>query len=273
MRDEEKQNLSQGSKVQSYLRKKWVFPAIYLASAALILTGVLWFQNSNDQTSPAEVEEPSQSDVSYSDEEAVPVNMAEEFFQMPAENENSVFIQKHFYDYDATTEEQQAALVFYNNTYYQNTGIDLATENGEAFEVVASASGTVVKAEKDSLLGNVVEIEHEDGIVTVYQSLENVKVEQGAEVEQGQVLGTAGRNVYNQEAGIHAHFEIRSNDVAVNPVDYLNKPLSQLVEDAKQQEQQSVTEDEKQEEQPVMEEPTEQPQEQEEATDTDNQGA
>ena len=45
MREEEKNQSSQG--VKKLLKKRWAYPAIYIASAALILTGVLWFQNSS----------------------------------------------------------------------------------------------------------------------------------------------------------------------------------------------------------------------------------
>ena len=46
MREEEKKQASPANLgLRRMFRKRWVFPAIYLASAALILTGVLWFQN------------------------------------------------------------------------------------------------------------------------------------------------------------------------------------------------------------------------------------
>ncbi|OEH93332.1 M23 family metallopeptidase [Bacillus solimangrovi] len=244
MRDEEKQILSKGSKWQRMLRKKWVFPAIYLASAALILTAVLWFQNGRDNATIIPEEEQEQTKVSYRNEEAVPVNLTEESLLMPVENEDLVVIHKGFYDFDSTEEEQQAALVFYNNTYHQSTGIDLVTESGESFEVLASASGTVITAEKDALLGNVVEVKHDNGIVTMYQSLEDVRVEAGQEVEQGQAIGIAGSNVFNQDAGVHVHFEIRANGVAVNPVDYLGQPLSEIVADMENgTEEERVTEE------------------------------
>ena len=47
MREEENKRSSQGSSVKRFFKKRWVFPAIYIASAAIILTGVLWFQSSD----------------------------------------------------------------------------------------------------------------------------------------------------------------------------------------------------------------------------------
>lgn len=231
MREEEKIT-SLDSKWKRIIRKKWVLPSVYIASAALILTGVLWYQAAtgslfgDNEANDAKNVADQYSDLSQQD--AVPVNATEENFKMPVLDEKSVVIKKQFYDNDASSEEQEAALVFYNNTYYPSTGIDIAQENGESFDVVASLSGTVVRAENDSILGNVIEIEHENGVTTYYQSLDEMHVEAGASVDQGDVIGTAGTSVYNKDAGVHVHFEIRQNNEPVNPVDFFNKPLSSL---------------------------------------------
>jgi hypothetical protein len=56
----------------------------------------------------------------------------------------------------------------------------------------------------------------------------NVKV--GDQVEQGDALAKAGESLFNEEAGVHVHFEIRKDGMPVNPLDYFNKPLSSLQE-------------------------------------------
>jgi len=269
MREEEKIT-SLDSKWKRIIRKKWVLPSVYIASAALILTGVLWYQAAtgnlwgDDDVNDANNVADQYSDLSQQD--AVPVNAAAENFKMPVLDEKSVVIKKQFYDYDASSEEQEAALVFYNNTYYPSTGIDIAQENGESFDVVASLSGTVVRAENDSILGNVIEIEHENGVTTYYQSLDEMHVEAGASVDQGDVIGTAGTSVYNKDAGIHVHFEIRQNNEPVNPVDYFNKPVSSL---EKSDENNAKTEEST--EQPNAEGSTETPST-EKATETEQPG-
>ena len=75
-----------------------------------------------------------------------------------------------------------------------------------------------------------IEIEHENGIVTRYQSVKDMKVKVGDKVKQGQALATAGKSLINEEAGVHVHFEIRKDGIPVNPEDYLDKPLSTLQE-------------------------------------------
>ncbi len=245
MREEEKQ-FSQKSKWQQLLRKKWFYPAVYIASAAIILTAVLWYQGASNQEVQPEAPGQTESDgvAYYKNEDVVPVNLSEENVKMPVLKEEKVKITKQFYDAAAPQEQQENALVFYNNTYRQSTGIDIAAESGETFDVVAALSGTVVKVENDSLLGNVVEVEHEDGVTTHYQSLEDVAVETGAFVSQGELIGKAGRNVYNKDAGIHTHFEVRKDGEPINPEDVFNKPLSDVLNEMKQELEEKQASDE-----------------------------
>jgi len=229
MREEEKKRTSQGSKFQQFFRKKWVFPAIYLVSAAVILTAVLWYQaiRNNDAN---DLSTDDGTDVSYNEDQSVEVNQSVENFKMPAIDPDAVKVVTNFYDFNASEKEQETALVFHNNTYHPNQGIDIASNDGKAFEVTASLSGTVAKAEKDSLLGYVVEIEHENGVKTIYQSLADTKVQAGDKVEQGEIIGQAGKSQFNKDAGVHVHFEIRKDGKAYNPLNYMDEPLTSLTE-------------------------------------------
>jgi stage II sporulation protein Q len=200
MREEEKKQSSQG--VKRFLKKRWAYPAIYIASAALILTGVLWFQNSStDQAIDSEKFNYNASDVPGNDfgEPSVEVNRSLENVVLPLSKLNSEksVIQTKFYDDNLKTEEQEAALVVYQNQYHPNTGIDLTVKDSEAFEVVAALSGTVTRVQDDALLGNVIEIDHEDGIVTQYQSVKDIQVKVGDSIKQGQTLATAGNSLIN----------------------------------------------------------------------------
>jgi stage II sporulation protein Q len=227
MKEEEKKRNSSNSKMQRFFRKRWVFPAIYLIAAAIILTGVLWFQNSGNDVGGSK--DKSEANTSYkNDQPAVPVSKTAENFVLPALNSSEVVIAKEYYESDATKEKQEAALVYYDNTYRQNRGIDIAAKDGKSFDVVASLSGTVAKVNQDPILGFVVEIEHEKGVVTVYQSLADVKVKAGDAVDQGQVIAKASKSLYDEEVGIHAHFEIRKDGIAVNPLKYVDKPIASL---------------------------------------------
>ena len=224
MREEENKRSSQSSSAKRFFKKRWVFPAIYIASAAIILTGVLWYQASGSKTDKYDYKS---TDIAGKKNQApaVEVNKALENFKMPVAMEKAPVIKTKFYDFNAKPEDQEAALVYYDNTYNQSTGVDITVKNGEAFDVLASLSGTVTRVEEDAVLGNVIEIEHDNGVVTQYQSVKEIKVKVGDEVKQGQVLAKAGQSLFNEKAGTHVHFEIRKDGVAVNPTNYFNKSL------------------------------------------------
>lgn len=224
MREEEKKLTS---KIQRILKKRWALPAIYISSAALILALVFIIQNSFTNT--ANNDKPEESAGQNVNEPAVEVNSSLEKIQMPVTDVASSVIKKQFYDVNADEKEQEAALVFYNNRYEPNKGIDIAVKDGKPFDVIASLSGNVTKVQEDSLLGNVIEVDHGDGVVTRYQSVTDIKVAVGDEVKQGDVIATASKSQINQEAGTHVHFEIRKDDVAVNPIEFIDKQVSAIL--------------------------------------------
>lgn len=234
MNDDKKSHLQKEgpSKFQRLLRKRWFYPALYLGVAAIVIASVLWMQTGT------KVADQDRDETAHNyDEEAIPTAQQQEVFVEPVLAKD-VEVRTPFYDVEASAEDQESALVFYNNKYHQNQGIDYALKSGEAFDVTASLSGTVTKAEKDALLGHVIELKHSNGVTTVYHSLANIDVKEGDKVEQGDVLGEAGKSTFNKEAGIHAHFEIRKDGVAVNPLDYFGKSATSIPdrEEAEKQE-------------------------------------
>lgn len=252
MREEENKRSSQGSKVKRFFKKRWVFPAIYIASAAIILTGVLWYQSAANNTDKYNYK--STDLTGKKNPPAVEVNKGLENFKMPVAKLESAKIKTQFYDFNAKEEDQESALVFYNNTYSPNTGIDITMDDGKTFDVTASLSGTVTRVDnEDAVLGNVIEIEHANGIVTQYQSVQDIKVKEGDEVKQGDVLAKAGQSQFNEKAGTHVHFEIRKNGVAVNPTKFFDKPVSALEEEKVSNEKKSMETPNFKKEQPKME--------------------
>ncbi|MEK3798655.1 M23 family metallopeptidase [Peribacillus sp. FSL H8-0477] len=232
MREEEK-NTSQKSRFQRILKKRWTMPAIYLASAAIILSAVLWYQNSDNQTAENGKDKETAETAKDFNQPSVEVNSKLESIKMPVADASATVIKKNFYDKNADKAEQEAALVYYNNRYEPNKGIDVAARDNKAFDVVASISGEVTKVEDDSLNGNLVEVEHEDGVVTRYQSIQDIEVKVGEKVKQGEKLAVAGQSLINEDAGVHVHFEIRKDGVAVNPIDFMDKQPTSIPSDTK----------------------------------------
>ncbi|WAA09675.1 M23 family metallopeptidase [Fervidibacillus albus] len=226
MREEEKKPSSRKIYVKRFFKKRWIYPAVYIAAAAILLTIFLWAQNRTE--TPDEYGYEPNPDRQMSENDALEVNSAVENFKWPVLDVDAVEVQTPFYDAAATKEEQEAAIIDYGNSYQPNTGIDIVAKTGESFAVVASMSGTVKDVQEDSFLGNVIILDHGNGIQTRYQSVQNIQVSAGDQVSQGQVLAEAGKSLLNEEAGIHAHFEIRKDDIPVNPLNYFEKSLATL---------------------------------------------
>ena len=100
-------------------------------------------------------------------------------------------------------------------------GMDIQATAGTA--VAAAAAGTVLSVTEDGLLGTTVVIDHHNGYVTTYASLQpETKVLAGDEVSAGTVIGTVG-NTSLSEAGLgaHLHFAVSKDGVPVDPAEFL----------------------------------------------------
>lgn len=123
-----------------------------------------------------------------------------------------------YYNIDGTNDEQAAALIYYEGIYMQNTGV-LYTSNN-TFDVVSILDGTVKNIKEDSLMGNIVEIEHTNNLTTVYQSLGEVKVKVGDKVKQGDIIATSGQNKITADTSNALHFEVFYKGEVFNPEEF-----------------------------------------------------
>lgn len=94
-----------------------------------------------------------------------------------------------------------------------HTGLDMAA--GYGTEIHAAAGGTVADAAYDSSYGNYVKILHSDNIVTIYAHCSSLCVEEGETVRQGDVIALVGST--GASTGNHLHFEMRKDNIRINP--------------------------------------------------------
>lgn len=134
--------------------------------------------------------------------------------------DSNVEIGKSYYDYKEKSNNQEDSIVYYENTYIQNTGVDYISK--EVFDVNAIADGKVISVTEDDIVGNTVKIEHNNNMISVYQSIKDVKVKENDEVTKGQVIATSGTNNISSDLGNHLHFELYKENILVNPEDFLN---------------------------------------------------
>jgi len=204
--------------------KRWVSPAIFMAAAAIIVT-LMWIYQGADtkptattgKTEPSEVTQGEASGTQGKDEAVQEVIAANESIHWPLADKTVLKEELPFYDAKASDAEREAALIQTGDKFSPHMGIDFVDPSGKTFDVLAALSGKVTYVEQHPTNGNSIEITHEGGLVTVYQSLADVTVKEGDDVTQGTVIAKAGRNDLERDLGIHLHYETRSNGKAINP--------------------------------------------------------
>lgn len=203
--------------------KSYVLPMLYVCLFVLTfyvtitVTNSLASKNSND----------SKENIDYVTDTIInndiPVINEEENKMIKPYLDENVKIGKTYYDYKGTAEEQEKSITYHDNAYLQNSGIDYVMDN--EFDVVSILDGNVISVKTDDLLGNVIEIKHNDNYVSVYQSLGKVEVKKGDTVSKGQVIGKSGTNLIDKDLGNHLHFELYENGKVVNPILYIDKEI------------------------------------------------
>ena len=100
-----------------------------------------------------------------------------------------------------------------------HTGLDVAAKTGTDIKVVSD--GTVTFAKYNGSYGNLVKVEHGNGVETWYAHTSKMYVSVGDVVKAGDVIAAVGST--GNSTGPHLHFEIRINGEDVNPQLYLYK--------------------------------------------------
>ncbi len=99
-------------------------------------------------------------------------------------------------------------------------GIDIARrDRGSVPPIFAADGGTVEKAGYSGGFGNLVVINHGNGMKTKYAHLSSIHVSSGQKVSRGQTIGIMGRT--GNATGVHLHFEVHVNGSLKNPVSYV----------------------------------------------------
>lgn len=148
-----------------------------------------------------------------------------ETLKSPVKDE--VGIVRYFYNKDDESSKQQQSLILFEGVYRANQGVDYALKN-QAFDVLASISGTVTKKTNDPVLGWIVTITNADKISTTYESLSKVSVELNKEVKQGDVIGVSGENIYEADLKNHLHFILQKENQLLNPEKFIGQPLNMI---------------------------------------------
>lgn len=103
-----------------------------------------------------------------------------------------------------------------------HTGLDFPADPGTA--ILAAAGGVVLSAGPHPQYGQLVELDHGNGLVTRYAHTSKMLVKQGDLVKRGQVIAEVGNT--GRSTGPHLHFEVLVEGVQQNPARFLSAALA-----------------------------------------------
>lgn len=218
--------------MKTYKLKRWVLPTIYIGAVSIIIMSLglitLYYKEDPKAESlsnyiPKDVIK-TREDNNDTDYVVMPTN---ETVNHPYLNEK-VEIAKNYYDGATDEETQLKSLIYYHNTYMENTG--LLYNAPEQFEVVSVLDGKVTSVTKDEILGNVVEIMHTNELVTIYHCLSDVYVKDGDTVKQNDVIGKSGEVNIDDGYQNALLFEVNYKGSIMNPIEFYNMKISDLKE-------------------------------------------
>lgn len=101
--------------------------------------------------------------------------------------------------------------------YKSQRNVDFAASTGTP--IYAAAAGTVTSAGYSGKAGNLIIINHGNGLLTYYMHCNTIFVSAGQKVSKGQNIGQVGTT--GNSTGPHLHFQVMNNGKPVNPMNYL----------------------------------------------------
>ena len=114
--------------------------------------------------------------------DTIPVSKNENNMIIKPYTNDKVKVYSYFYDFEGDIKKQLDSLIYYENTYMQNNGVDYS--NDEEFDVVSILDGEVISIEDNAIYGKVVTIKHNDNLKSVYSNVKNVLVNVGYKIKE-----------------------------------------------------------------------------------------
>ena len=210
--------------------KGYVLPAIYFVVLGIMVVSITFLsqsllekqkENNEDYNYSTSVFEESESDPTNKEN-----NTTAEIKIVRPYTSDKVTVTKEFYNKEESAENQEKALIFYENTYMPNTGILYGSD--EKFDVVSILNGTVKEIKEDEILGNMISVDCDNKITAIYYTLGEVKVAEGDQITQNQVIATSGTSNIDSSKPETLLFETYIDGVLTNPNTLFDKNISEI---------------------------------------------
>lgn len=158
--------------------------------------------------------------------DTIPVSKTENNTIIKPYVKDSVKVHTYFYDYEGESKKQIDSLIYYEDTYMQNNGVDYV--DGEDFDIVSILDGEIVSISDNAIYGKVITIKHNDNLVSVYSNVKDILVNVGYKINQGEIF--AKSNSYKVDSNVKSllHFEVYYKDNVIDPENLYTMSVSDL---------------------------------------------
>lgn len=208
--------------------RSFVIPTVYIISLSAIILSILLIGNTIKNIFSLSVDKYYVTGILI--DNVIPtvkeVNQNTQIIK-PYNNEK-VAIAKSFYSKDSDEETQKKSLIYYKNTYMQNSGV--LYNSDETFDVLSVLNGTVKNIENDTLLGTYIVIEHDADLSTIYYSITDTTLKVGDAVKQGDVIGKSGTNKITDSKKNNLLFEVNYKGSFIDPEKFYSMNIEDLLQ-------------------------------------------
>lgn len=201
--------------------KKILVPAVYIFAAISLMMGVILLLSGISRYLNEGINYKYTLDNVFNDSIPVVNIQGTDTIIKPYISEN-VSIGKYFYDFESDISEQESSIIYYENTYMQNSGVDYVSS--ENFDVVSILDGEVISVEDNEIYGKIVTIKHNDNLLSVYSCLTDVLVNTGYKVAQGEIIASSSKSILNDKTST-LHFEVYYKNNVLDPENLYNLPI------------------------------------------------
>ena len=207
--------------------KGFVLPTVYILVIGVLFISISFLGNTlqsqinyDEDLSVNALQEEDATPVIKNEEEVKESKIVKPF------TSEKVSVSKSYYSKEDDEKTQQNSLVYYEQTYLQNSGILYSAD--ETFDIINVYDGTVTNVSKDDILGNVVEITHNPNLKTVYYSLGEIAVAKDDVITGGTIIGKSGDNLLDDEKDNCLLFEVYYNGNAIDPEEFYSMDITKL---------------------------------------------
>ncbi len=211
------------------LTKEFKAAVVLSILAVFLFGGIMFFSNSNDGdmvvVNPSVDNSTNGGEEDENPEPSNPVTVEEKLIKPFSVNAK---VERYFFDAKDDLAIQEKSILEYKGKYTPSTAMEYSYNNTK-FDVIAAFSGVVTERKVDPLYGYMVYIKNDNGITAIYGSLNDINVNVGDNVKQGDVIAKAGTNTIDAKVNNHLHFALMKNETLLNPNKLYGQEIKKIV--------------------------------------------